>query len=98
MLLGVIPISAMLTWKAAGISELNKKVWTVVIIIICVTLAIILRYQIIKSYLTGLKKDAVQNIEIIYPVNQLNYEYYMIAGICIGGLFSYFLFRGKKNL
>jgi hypothetical protein len=96
MLVALIPIASMLTWKAASIIESDKRFWTIVIITICVILAIIVRYQIVKAYLLGLKKDAAENFEIIYPVNQLNYEYYMIGATCIGCLISYLLFRHKK--
>lgn len=98
MLVALIPIASVLTWKAARMTELNKRIWTVVIITICVTLGIIVRYQVIKSYLLGLKKNDSDIVEIIYPVNQLNYEYYMIGGVCVGCLISYFLFRPEKKL
>lgn len=93
------PFLILLTWRYSPIVSVSKKLASVLTIVVCMTLAIILRQQIIKSYFTGLTKNfnsTVDKINVNYPVDQVNFEYYLFGGLIVGCLISCFFLRQKR--
>jgi hypothetical protein len=98
--LGLIPISLLLLWKLSKVNAINKKMLSVFIIIICMTLAVLIRQQTIKSHLQELTKSSTvtsNNFSVSYPIDKVNFEYYLLIGLFIGWLMSYLIFRQEKN-
>ena len=97
--LGLTPFFILLTWRRSPIISKSKKLASVLTIIVCMALAIIVRQQILKSYFTGLTKNltsTVDKINVSYPLDQVNFEYYLFGGLIVGCFISYFLFRLKR--
>ena len=64
------------------------------------TLAVFLRQQLIKSTfdgLTNLKNPSGETIHNSFPIENLNFEYYLLGGLVLGCVMTYFMFKGKKS-
>ncbi|MCC6289677.1 MAG: hypothetical protein IT249_17505 [Chitinophagaceae bacterium] len=97
--LGLTPFLILLTWRLAPIISRSKKLASVLTVIVCMTGAIIVRQQILKSCFTGLTKNftsTVDKMNVSYPVDQINFEYYLFGELIVGCPISYFLLRQKK--
>ena len=95
--LGLTPVLLLLTWQLAPIILKSKKITSIVTVVVCMTLAILVRQQMIKSYFSRLTTLSGEKLKVSYPMNQVNFEYYLLGGLCIGCIISYFLFKQKKG-
>jgi hypothetical protein len=60
-------------------------------------LAIIVRQLMLRLYFTGLTKESlVDNAQVLYPLDQVHFEYYLLAGIIVGCFISYLSLREKR--
>lgn len=99
LVIGLMPILVLATWMLAPIVSTNKKCASMIIVIICTVLAIFARKQMLSSYFSGVSKNfslSPDKIDIGYLIDQMNFEYYIFLGSCMGCLISYFLLREKR--
>ena len=98
LLLGLIPVLTILTWKLGRIASLNRKIASIFTILIFLVIPILIRHTAVKSYLAGLSKRLIaQKTNMTYPIDPINFVYYMFIGLCFGYIISYFLFRTKRK-
>jgi hypothetical protein len=72
---------------------------SLVIIIACMVAAVLIWRNMISNSFAALNSNAnpgTNTANISYPLEQLYFEYYLLAGLCIGCLASFFIFRAKK--
>jgi fatty acid desaturase len=96
--LALIPILVAFIFRFAPIASVNKKVTTVLIIFIFIIAAIFVRHFEVKIYFTRVVKPSflMKNIaNKTYPIDPVNFVYYMLGGLFIGSIVSYFLFRNR---
>ena len=92
LLLFLIPIFTVLAWQLAHITSLNRKIASALFILIFTTIGIFARHQEVKTYFTIVVKPALLTngkTSIIYPIDPLNFVYYMFAGLIIGWMLVY---------
>lgn len=97
--LGLTPIFIWTTWLLTPIVVKSKRFLCAVIIIICMALAIFIRQQAIRSNLSRLTTNissTKDQLNVSYPIDKVHFEYYMLGGLFIGCIISYFLFRQKS--
>ena len=100
LFLCLIPISITLTWKLAPIISLNKKIASALFILIFIAIGIFLRHQEVKIYFTTVVKPALLingKTSVIYPINPINFVYYMFAGLIVGCILAFAFFKEKKK-
>jgi hypothetical protein len=106
--LALIPISAMLIWRYAPIFTTPKKILTVVIIVIAMTLSVVARREMIKYQARHLQPTTVldysdatnpqpKTIESIIPISTVNFELFAFAGLVTGCIISFFSLRRKTK-
>jgi hypothetical protein len=98
LVIGLLPILLHLTWRLTSIATLKSKTISGLIVIAMMTLAVIFRQQLIKSTfdgLTNLKKPSGETIYNAFPIENLNFEYYLLGGLILGCVMTYFMFKGK---
>jgi len=100
--LALIPISAGLLWRYAPILKVQRRVLTVLIIIISICLFAYIRYQSIANEATNYLRHGPQQIDVIeyqmsIPLERFNIATYMFFGLIAGSAISYFLLRESKN-
>ena len=91
LILGLTPILLLATWKFSPIVSTGKRWASIFITISCMALAVVVRQQIIGDGPTSPVEGAV----IVYPLDQLKFEYYILTGALIGCVCSGFLVRQK---
>ena len=100
IVIGLIPILHYLTWRYTPITTLKNKTISGLILIAMVALAVVLRQQLIRSTFNGftnLKTPSGETILNTFPIENLNFEYYLLGGLILGCVLSYFIFKVKKS-
>jgi hypothetical protein len=96
----LIPILALFTWLLAPVISSAKRFASAAIIIVFTVSAIVVRHEEVKTYFTRIAKNLVasnNNMTFKYPIDPVNFVYYMFAGLCIGCVVSYFLFKERRR-
>jgi len=96
--LALVPVLVALTWRLAPGISINKKIASVLIIFIFIGAAILVRHREVKMYFTRVVRPyflAKNMVSVRYPIDPVNFVYYMLGGLCIGCIISWFLFRHK---
>ena len=99
MSLFLIPILIVLTWRLAHITSLTEKVISVLMILTFVVIGIFARHQQVKIYFTSVVRPALLTNgrrSINYPIDPVNFVYYIFAGLIIGCMVCYILFKKKE--
>lgn len=100
ILLFLIPIFIILTWRLAHIISANKKIASALFILLFITLGIFVRHKEVKTYFTIVVKPALltkDKTTIIYPIDPINFLYYMFAGLIIGCILAFVFFKQKNK-
>jgi len=97
-IIGLIPFLMIQTWRLSPVVSRSKKAASVLVVILSMTLALLLRQQILTSYARSQAKSfnsAVDKVKLTYPLEQLNFEYYLAGGLIAGCFISGLLLRKK---
>lgn len=100
LILALSPLLIFATWSLGPIVSFTKRFATVLTVLAVISIAIFIRHQSVKSYFTGVAKNMTpkaSGIQLAYPLDPVNFAYYMFAGLCIGCLLAYFMYREHKN-
>lgn len=97
--LALIPVLISVTWSLGAIVSFTRRFATVLIVLAFISLAIFIRHQSVRSYLTGAANTLSpgSSTPLSYPLDPVNFVYYMFAGLCIGCLVAYFIYRARKS-
>jgi glucan phosphoethanolaminetransferase (alkaline phosphatase superfamily) len=94
LVLALSPVLVFYTWKQGAIVSPGRKFISLLIVLAFVIIAILLRRQAVKAYFTHAAKQLVPaGGSIAYPIDPVNFVYYIIAGFCIGCIAVYFLLK-----
>ena len=97
--LACIPVLTLLSWRLGQIVSPNKRVASVLTILLFISTAIFLRHQAVKSYFTRVVKPIISLPDgkmFNYPIDPVNFVYYIFVGFCIGCIASIFIYRQQK--
>jgi len=97
--IGLIPISCTVVWKMAPIISVKRKFLSIVIILVCLSTAILLGYKNALSTANKLKAANANNLNepnLHFPLKKLNTERYMFISLITGSIICYFLLKEKK--
>jgi hypothetical protein len=97
--LALIPGFTLLTWRLGRIISLNRKIASVLLILIFIIIAIFARHQQVKIYFNTVVKPVILTNgakSIQYPIDPINFVYYIFSGLCVGCILSFFLFRNRN--
>jgi len=100
LLLAGIPVLVVLTWRLTHIVSTNRKIASALLILIFLLLGIFLRHQEVKIYFTTIVRPTIATsgkTSIIYPIDPVNFIYYMLAGLITGSIISFAFFKLKSN-
>ena len=93
IIIGLIPILLYLTWRIGRIEIKKRRIFSGLIVITFMTIAIIFRQQLIKLKFQGLINLKTQTGETIYNslnIEDLHFEYYLFGGLILGCIVSFF--------
>jgi len=98
IVIGLAPILLYLTWRLARIEITKRRIFSGLIVMVFMVIAIIFRQQLIKSTFKGLTNLKTQTGETIYnsfAIENLHFEYYLLGGLIFGCIVSFFTLRDK---
>jgi len=106
--LALIPAATVLVWKLAPIFNNQRKVLTACIIVLTMMVFVIIRREVVKSQLRNLKPSTTidysnpaspvqKSIELLFPIVDLNFEYFVLIGLISGSTISLFALKEKKK-
>ena len=97
LILGLIPILTVLTWRLGNIISSTKRIGVILTILCFIAIGIWIRHLEVRIYFTRMVNNINPSKEkdVIYPLDP-DFGYYMFAGLFIGFIVSYFLYRQKK--
>ena len=101
IILSLTPILLLITWKIAPITYSVNKLYSVLISVVIITLVIVFRKQTLTSnysQLLNLKTQRDELIKFAVSIENLNYEYFLLGGLLISCVLSYFILKDKVNL
>jgi len=95
----LMPALTAMIIRFAPIVSAGRKMAAVATVLIFAALAILVRHQEVKSYFTYLVNNS--NLlhgksSVIYPIDPVNFVYYMMGGFSVGCMVAFFLFRRRK--
>ncbi|MBO9621098.1 MAG: hypothetical protein J7539_18945 [Niabella sp.] len=100
LVLAFIPVLAVLTWRLGRIKTLRRQIISGVLILFFMTLGAFARHQEVKMFFTKVVRPAVLvngTTSIIYPIDPVNFVYYILGGLVAGCVLSFVLFRERKK-
>ena len=99
-LLALMPIFILCIWNLCRVNKKSDRISIASIVIVFTFLAVFIRQQILAAYikrLSHITETNLDDIKISYPLNRLNFESYMLAGLCTGCVLAYMLYRRTKK-
>lgn len=99
LVIGLAPILLYLTWRLARIEMTTRRIFSGLIVIVFMVIGILFRQQLIKSTfkkLTNLKTQTGETIYNSFAIENLHFEYYLLGGLILGCIVSFFTLRDKK--
>jgi len=99
-MLALVPVLLVLMWRFAPVVSSIRRVGSVLIILIFMIAGILIRHQEVKMYFMRVVKPFFLRkgqFNVNYPIDPVNFVYYMFTGFCIGYIISYFLFTQNKK-
>jgi len=95
--LALIPILTVLIWRLGSIISSTRRIAVSLTILAFIAIGIMIRHAAVRAYFTRIANNINPSKEkdVIYPLDP-DFGYYMFAGLCIGFIVSYLLFRQKK--
>jgi hypothetical protein len=106
--LALIPVASVLTWRFAPVLSRQRKILTVCIIVIAMMVSVLIRREVIKSQIRNMRPSAIidysdpanpvqKNFMAGFPVSDLKFEYFLLAGLVAGSAISLFVLKEKNN-
>ena len=101
LILALLPISIAILWKHAPILNIQRRILTILIIILSICIFGFIRYQRVASEVALLQQFSLQSIEGIpfqtsIQLERFSLTTYMFFGLIAGSIISYFLLREPK--
>ncbi len=90
--IALVPLGLFLTWEWVAIDSPDKKLSVVFIVVLCMALVVYTRRMALVSYFDELVQSKQTTSSVAYPFEQLYFEYYLMAGLAVGCVLSYFIF------
>lgn len=100
-LLSLTAIFIFIVWWKGQIDLQFRRIASVFTVLVIICIAVIMRHIEVKAYFTRIVRPALLvngKTSIQYPIDPVNFVYYMFGGLIIGSIGSYFLFREKRNI
>ena len=91
--IGLIPLLLLTAWNFGNITSPRKMLFSVLIVLVCIVLAIMLNVYRINQYQMEVSPLGTP---IPFPIEEVYFEYAILAGVVSGAVITYFIFRKRK--
>ena len=100
IIIGLTPLFLILTWRLGRIDKTVRRIYSGFIVVFLMSISIALKYYLVKLTLyriTDLKTKTSETINNSFAIEDLNFESYLLAGLILGCIVSYFLFKKNRH-
>jgi len=97
--LASIPVLSVMVWRLGPVASPIKRFAILVTILFFMVMAILVRQLEVKTFFIRAVKPVIlpkDGAELRYPIDPVNFVFYMFAGLCIGAIISWISFRQKN--
>jgi hypothetical protein len=94
----LMPILLCLTWFLARIETTKGRLTSAFIVLLFSVSALALKRKLVKSgieYLISIETNSQGTVSASIPIDKLHYDYYLLGGILVGCIVSFFALKGK---
>ena len=91
----LFPVFIAAAWVFSPIQSAKNRLLSALVILTCVLLAVFFRYQSIKDYFSMMAEGTMFNVA--FPFEDIHFDLYILAGLCIGFIISYVVCREKQK-
>lgn len=95
IVIGLTPILLYLTWRLGRIEKTKRRMFSGLIVVVFMTVSIVLRQQFFIR-LTNLKTQSGETIYNSFTIENLYFEYYLLGGLVLGCIVSFFSLKDKE--
>lgn len=98
IVVGLAPILLYITWILAPITNTKNRIFSGLIVIVFMIVAIVFRQMTIISTfnkLTNLKTETGETISNFFPMDNLHFEYYIFCGLLLSCILNFVMFKDK---
>jgi len=100
LVLAFIPVACFIIWKFTPVVSAQGRILCLVLIVACMLIGVVGRGQFLKSQVHKVVAPEGINIYLTHPIpvalELLQWEHYLLGGLLIGSVISYFAFRSRK--
>ena len=96
----LIPILVYVLWKLAPINSPRRRIASVLVLLLFISLGIFVRHQEVKTYLVRVVRPTLLingKRQIDYRIDPVNFVYYILGGLFLGLMASWLLLKQKDN-
>ena len=100
LMLSLAPILLYFTWQRSGIQSIRKRSLSIVFLLVSMAISLLIRRQLLLTSLQEVslvKSSTAENITISIPLENVHFEWYLLAGLIVGALLSSILLKEKKT-
>jgi len=100
-LLALIPLSLLVVWRLGNIISTAKRLLSVIIIFLLISIAIYLRHLQVRNYFIRVVVPFFQKkgqTNVVYPIDPVNFVYYMATGLLAGLVIGWLLLRDRRSV
>jgi hypothetical protein len=106
--LALIPIAAVIVWRYAPVITASRKLWTVILIVLAMTAAVLARREMIHLKAKNAQPVTItdysspgnpQPKQVIpdIPISSFKFELFAIGGLVAGSVLAFFAFRTVRK-
>lgn len=98
-ILALIPVCINITWAIGRARNYQERFTIASIIIVITLLTVFVRHQVLYFHLKSLSEELsadAAGINMAYPLNETNFELYMLAGLLGGCVITAVIYLRKK--
>lgn len=98
LLLAVLPVLIVTVWWLGRITSLVRRTGSILLMVVCMIAGILLRHYAVKNYFINIVRPfllAKHQLPMNYPIDPVNFVYYMFGGLCIGGVVAVIFFQQR---
>lgn len=100
VVISLTPIFVFAMWKVAKIETLNNRIFSSLVVLSTMAIAIFIQHQLIKSTIQNQSNLSESNEDLVYNsllIEHSNFEFSVLVGQILGSIICYLTLRPKRS-
>jgi hypothetical protein len=96
VIMAAVPLFLSITWQVIPLRNIDKKILSALMVLICMAGAVYIQHIILVSEFTTLAGSASNNMyDIAVPFEQVAFEWCLLAGLVAGCIITFLAFHNR---